>query len=107
MLISIGAETLRWQCVAFPLVASFTTTGMLFQNIRMTGPATLLSICRNGLFFLPVLLILPVWLGLKGVEMAQAIADVLTFLLAVPYAVWINRKLKVLESGNHILQNKI
>ena len=93
-LIEIGAETLRWQCVAFPLVALFTTTGMLFQNIRMTGPATLLSICRNGLFFLPALLLLPLWLGLQGVQMAQAVADVLTFLLCIPYAVWINRKLK-------------
>lgn len=93
-LIEIGAETLRWQCAAFPLVALFTTTGMLFQNIRMTGPATLLSICRNGLFFLPALLMLPLWLGLQGVQMAQAVADVLTFLLCIPYAVWINRKLK-------------
>ncbi len=93
VLISIGADTLRWQCAAFPLVALFTTTGMLFQNIRMTGPATLLSVCRNGLFFLPALLLLPLWLGLQGVQMAQAVADVLTFLLCIPYAVWINRKL--------------
>ncbi len=94
VLIEIGAETLRWQCAAFPLVALFTTTGMLFQNIRMTGPATLLSVCRNGLFFLPALLLLPIWLGLTGVQMAQAVADVLTFLLCIPYAVWINHKLK-------------
>ena len=94
VLIEIGAVTLRWQCAAFPLVALFTTTGMLFQNIRMTGPATLLSICRNGLFFLPALLMLPLWLGLQGVQMAQAVADLLTFLLCIPYAVWINRKLK-------------
>ncbi len=93
-LVRIGAATLRWQCAAFPLVASFTATGMLFQNIRMTGPATLLSITRNGLFFLPAILLLPMWLGLQGVQMAQAVADVLTFLLSVPYVFWINRKLK-------------
>lgn len=93
-LIEIGSVTLRWQCAAFPLVALFTTTGMLFQNIRMTGPATLLSVCRNGLFFLPALLLLPLWLGLTGVQMAQAVADLLTFLLCIPYAIWINRKLK-------------
>lgn len=96
-LIAIGAVTLRWQCAAFPLVGLFTATGMLFQNIRMTFPATLLSICRNGLFFLPAILLLPLWLGLQGVQMAQAVADVLTFILAVPYAFWINRKLKWLR----------
>ncbi|MBR6673125.1 MAG: hypothetical protein IKL39_00115, partial [Mailhella sp.] len=94
VLVGIGAETLRWQCLAFPLVAFFTSTGMLFQNIRMTFPATLLSITRNGLFFLPAILLLPMWLGLQGVQMAQAVADALSFLLAVPYAVWISRKLK-------------
>lgn len=92
-LVRIGAETLRWQSLAFPLVASFTATGMLFQNIRMTGPATLLSICRNGLFFLPAIVLLPLWMGLQGVQMAQAVADVLTFLLSIPYSVWIGRKL--------------
>lgn len=94
VLIEIGAATLRWQCAAFPLVATFTTTGMLFQNIRMTGPATLLSMCRNGLFFLPALLLLPLWWGMEGVQMAQGVADLLTFLLCIPYAIWINRKLK-------------
>lgn len=94
VLVEIGAQTLRWQCAAFPLVGLFTATGMLFQNIRMTIPATLLSICRNGLFFLPALLLLPMWLGMQGVQMAQGVADLLTFLLAVPYAFWINRKLK-------------
>lgn len=97
VLVGIGAETLRWQCAAFPLVGLFTATGMLFQNIRMTGPATLLSITRNGLFFLPALLLLPLWLGLQGVQMAQAVADALTFVLAVPYAFWINGKLKKLK----------
>ena len=93
-LIAIGTVTLRWQCAAFPLVALSTSTNMLLQNIRMTFPATLLSICRNGLFFLPTILILPLHLGLLGVQMAQAVADALTFLLALPYALWIARKLK-------------
>lgn len=97
-LIAIGAVTLRWQCAAFPLVGLFTATGMLFQNIRMTFPATLLSICRNGLFFIPAILLLPLWLGMIGVQMAQAVADALTFILSVPYALWINRKLINLEN---------
>ncbi len=97
-LIAIGAVTLRWQCAAFPLVALSTSTNMLFQNIRMTFPATLLSIGRNGIFFLPALILLPLWFGLLGVQMAQAVADMFTFMLSLPYAVWIARKLKT-ESG--------
>jgi len=93
-MVAIGAATLRWQCATFPLVALPTCTNMLFQNIRMTVPATLLSICRNGLYFLPAVVLLPMTLGLKGVEMAQAVADALTFVTSVPYAIWISRKLK-------------
>ena len=93
-LIAIGAVTLRWQCAAFPLVPMCTATNMLFQNIRMTFPATLLSCCRNGLFFLPAILLLPLWFGLQGVQAAQAVADIFTFFLSLPYALWISRKLK-------------
>ena len=92
-LIQIGASALRWQCVVFPLCTLATTTGMLFQNIRLTFPATLLSIGQQRLFFIPAILILPQFLGLQGVEMAQATADLCTFLLTIPFAVWITRKL--------------
>ncbi len=93
VLLDIGTTTLRWQCAAFPLIALSTTTNMLFQNIRMTLPATLLSIGRNGIFFLPAIILLPMAFGLLGVQMAQAVADLCTFLLSLPYAVWISRKL--------------
>jgi hypothetical protein len=31
---------------------------------------------------------------MTGVQMAQAVADLLTFLLCIPYALWINKKLQ-------------
>ncbi len=98
-LIRIGARALRWQCAAFPLIGVGTTTNMLFQNIRMTWRSSLLSIGRQGLFFIPAVMLLPRLYGLHGVEMTQAVADILTFLLAVPFAVWISRKLKALDAA--------
>lgn len=100
-LIAIGARALRWQCAVFPLVALSTSTNMLFQNIRMTFRSTLLSIGRQGLFFIPAILILPRIFGIHGVEVTQAAADVMTFLLSLPFAIWINNKLKKMsnESG--------
>lgn len=93
-LIEIGSSALRWQCAVFPLVTLSTCTNMLFQNIRMPIRSTLLSISRQGLFFIPAILILPSFFGLDGVIMTQAVADVCTFFLAIPFAVWISRKLK-------------
>lgn len=94
LLVEVGARVLRWQCAAFPLVGLSTSTNMLFQNIRMPIRSTLLSMGRQGLFFLPALFILPHFFGLKGVEVTQAVADLCTFLLSVPFAIWITRKLK-------------
>ena len=98
ILLDIGTHALRWQCVVFPLCTLATATNMLFQNIRLTFPATLLAIGRQGLFFIPALLILPRFLGLKGVEMSQAVADLCTCLLSIPFAIWITRKLSKQES---------
>ena len=98
VLLDIGIQALRWQCVVFPLCTLATATNMLFQNIRLTFPATLLAIGRQGLFFIPALIILPHPLGLQGVEMSQAVADLCTCLLAIPFAIWITRKLSKQES---------
>lgn len=94
VLIEIGTQALRWQCAVFPLVTLGTATNMLFQNIRMPFRSTLLSISRQGLFFIPAILILPLFYGLQGVIMTQAVADVCTFFLAIPFAIWISRKLR-------------
>ncbi|MBQ9586390.1 MAG: MATE family efflux transporter [Bacteroidaceae bacterium] len=94
MLIAIGSRALRWQCLAFPLVTLSTATNMLFQNIRMPLRSTLLSISRQGLFFIPAVLVLPRLLGIHGVELTQPVADLCTFLLSIPFAVWIVRRLR-------------
>ena len=86
-LIAIGTRVMRWQCISFPLIGLSTSTNMLLQTLRITLPATILSMCRQGIFFIPILYIAPLFLGLQGIEMTQAIADVLTFLLAIPMAV--------------------
>ena len=94
-LIAIGTRVLRWQCVSFPLIGLSTATNMLLQNLRRTVPATILSMCRQGIFFLPILYIAPLFLGLQGVEMTQAIADVFTFMLAIPISIKILKEFKI------------
>ena len=93
VLIDIGTRVLRWQCLAFPLIGLTTATNMLFQTIGRVFPATILSLCRQGLFFIPILLTVPSIVGLKGLEATQAMADVLTFLFTLPFAINIYREL--------------
>ena len=49
------------------------------------GIASFLALCRQGLFLAPIVLILPMMFGVLGVEMAQSVSDVLTFLVTIPF----------------------
>ncbi|MDY5968940.1 MAG: MATE family efflux transporter [Bacteroidales bacterium] len=102
ILTEIGMKAMRWQCVTFPLIGLSTATNMLFQNIRMPFRSTLISIGRQGLFFIPAIIALPCYLGLQGVIISQAIADICTFLLSVPYFLWISRKLKAMHKDEEV-----
>ena len=66
---------------------------MLLQNINYTWQATFLSMCRQGICFLPAVFIAPWLWGLTGLEAAQAIADVMTFIIALPFAIKIIKEL--------------
>lgn len=84
--IAIGTVALRWQLITLPLGAVVMYTNMMLQTMRKPWPANILAASRNGLFFIPLIIILPHFFGLLGVEMCQAWADVLSFMLAIPMA---------------------
>lgn len=84
--VRVGTAALRWQVMSFPLVAFIVLTNMLTQTIRKPIRANLVAAARSGLFFIPLIIILPHCLGLLGVEMCQACADVCSFVLAAPIA---------------------
>ena len=82
--VRIGAAALRYQCAVFPLMAWIIMANMLTQAIGKTRQASLLSMSRQGICFLPLIFILPAAFGLPGVQIAQPLADIATSLLAIP-----------------------
>ena len=92
--IAIGARALRWQLVTLPLGAWVILCNMLLQTIRQPVRAVVLSSSRQGLFFIPFILLLPWLLGLQGVEMCQAAADLCSFLLALPLTIPVLKTLR-------------
>lgn len=87
--IACAATALRFQCVTFPTHGWIVMSNMMEQSMGRTLPATFLSVARQGLFFIPLVLILPQFLGQTGVEMTQAMADGLTLLFAVPIHLYV------------------
>ena len=103
--VEIGGTALRYQCVAMPFMGVNLVTNMTYQSTRKKVLATLLSSCRQGLFFIPTILILPAFVGLIGVELTQPIADVVTFLFTLPFFIHFLKHLKEmeLESQNNLV----
>ena len=92
--IEIGTFALRCQCIACFFQPIAVTTNMLFQSIGKSGIASLLSAMRSGIFFIPVILILPNVYGLTGVQISQTIADILSCLMSLPFIIPFMRTLQ-------------
>lgn len=91
---AVGVSALRWQLVTFPLGSFFMISNMMLQTIRKSVRASVLASARQGLFFIPLIFILPHFFGLAGVEMCQAVSDLLSFLLALPLTLPVLRELR-------------
>ena len=93
VVIEFGTRALRFQCLTFWVQSWVVMSNMMMQSIGRTVPATFLSVARQGLFFIPAVLIVPLILGQTGIQMAQSVADLLTFICAVPIQLKVLRTL--------------
>ena len=93
LVIEYGSQALRLQALTFPLVGWITIANMMLQTIGKTVKASLLAMTRQFLFFVPVILTLPGFLGILGVQLSQPIADFCSFLLAVPLSISVLREM--------------
>ena len=98
--IKVGATALKSQLCLMPFHSIIITTNMLMQSTGHVKAATFLSCNRQGIFFIPVILILPHFIGILGVELTQTIADALSTLAAIPYIFWFFKKIKKIEKDS-------
>lgn len=89
--IAMGGKMLRFLSVALPLLGYSTFVNQLYQCLGFVVPATFLASCRQGIFFIPLILTLPAYMGLTGIQVTQAVADVLTFFISIPFHISIFR----------------
>lgn len=92
--ISVGTRALRWQLITLPFCGYLMMSNMLMQTIRKPWRANILASARKGLFFIPLIILLPIYLGLSGVEMCQAVSDILSLIITVPIIFFAFREMK-------------
>ena len=64
--VEIGSRALRFQCIAVVMQPFSVTANMMFQSIGRSKEASFMAMLRSGLYYIPSLLILPLFLGLTG-----------------------------------------
>lgn len=85
--IRIGSFALKAQLIALFFQPLSICCNMTFQSVGKNKSATFLSALRSGVVFIPVLILLSKFFGLTGVQIAQPVADVLTFFISIPFMI--------------------
>ena len=91
---AIGALSLRLQSILLPFTSFLILSNMMLQTMGLAREATLVAVSRQGLFFLPAVLLLPPVFGLLGVQLAQPVSDLLSMAVTVPLTLRVLRDLK-------------
>ena len=97
--IEIGSLALKIQLFSLFFQPLSICCNMTFQSIGKNKAATFLSALRSGLVFIPLILILPKFLGLLGIQSTQTATDALAFFITLPFAVSFFKKLPKEEAA--------
>lgn len=89
--IKVGSNMIIYMCMSMPFLAYSTYVNQTYQCLGFSKGATFLACQRQGMCFVPLALILPRLIGVSGIEMLQPAADILTFVISVPFQIWFFR----------------
>ena len=97
-MIRIGAASLRANGISIMLFGFYTVYSSLFLALGKGREGFILGACRQGICFIPVILLLPIVWGLNGIMYAQPIADVLSAVITVFMAIPLHKKLNEMQN---------
>ncbi len=92
--IKVGTAALRYSIVVLPLSSWIIMCNMMLQSIGKGLKASIVASARQGIFFLPLIAILPYFLGLTGVEICQAVSDIFALTVSIPLGISVIREMK-------------
>lgn len=96
-MIRIGAASLRANGITIMLFGFYTVYSSLFLALGKGKEGFILGACRQGICFIPVILLLPMVWGLNGILYAQPIADVLSVIITVFMAIPLHKRLNEMQ----------
>lgn len=99
--IAVGTAALRYSVISFPLSSWIIMCNMMLQSIGKGFKASIVSSARQGIFFLPLIAILPYFFQLTGVEICQAVSDVCALTVSIPIGMSVIREMRDAEAADN------
>lgn len=98
-IVDIGSLMLRSQCYTMAFHIWVLILNALFQALGRGIPAAVLGLCRQGICLIPCCILLSRAFGITGLSLSQAAADLVSFLIAIPFLFHILAQLSELIAG--------
>jgi putative MATE family efflux protein len=95
-MLTTGLLCIRLQCLTLPIHAWVIIVNMSYASLGKARGAAILSISRQGICFIPMVLLLPALFQENGLAAAQAAADVLSLLIALPLCISLLKEVRLL-----------
>ena len=97
-MINVGQTALRANGFSFLLFGFYNVYSSLFLVLGKAKEGFILGACRQGICFVPIILILPMIWGISGILYAQPISDVISAVITVFMAVHLHKELAIAKS---------
>ena len=91
--IGVGTFALRAQCIVLFVSPITLAASMMFQGAGENLASSIASFLRSGITFIPMVAILPRFFGIYGIQLAQPVADVISFVVVMPLIVRFFKKI--------------
>ena len=98
--LNIAMPALRAALIMFITFGFQFTYSTLYLSTGKALGGVFLNSLRQGIVFIPIILLLPKFMGLNGVIYAQTISDLITTIITIPFAISIHKKLRLVIKNN-------
>lgn len=98
--LNIAVPALRAGVIMFITFGFQFTYSTLYLSTGKALGGVFLNSLRQGIVFIPIILLLPKFMGLNGVIYAQTISDLITTIITIPFAISIHKKLRLVIKNN-------
>ena len=90
--IGVGTFALRAQCIVLFISPITLAASMMFQGAGENLASSIASFLRSGITFIPMVAILPRLFGIYGIQLAQPVSDVISFVVVMVATFFVKRQ---------------